>query len=379
MTRNLLSLGLLRNGKVYPSKQLAMQGLVQTATNDGVAKLARYLDPIVGGDPIIRTLVGFYANADEMEKAKKLLWSSHKYDVTEGKNAYGYYLTIGSTIYDSKPKDDFSTKSAQGYSVERIERANSGRYYAILKRPMGDYVVAAGYDIKDGTWAQGYYDYKTYEDLYIDDVAYILTKSLTVPTGYQYRVTCIHYAKKNIFDPIGMENTYFHANEEIYARMASQYRFDKELNRAVDVGKGNPSFGPLFESGGAGAISSTEDYGRFAETLTHMGVAPTGARILSERTVELMRSDCLTDVNRHTFDWPRFRGYGYGYGVRVLKDPGLSGNLTPAGEFGWGGMAGAYVHCEPATQTSIVYMQHMVRNKEDIIHPRLRNMVYAGL
>ena len=187
------------------------------------------------------------------------------------------------------------------------------------------------------------------------------------------------YAKKNIFEPIGMENTYFHADESIYARMASQYRFDKELNRAVDVGKGNPSFGPLFESGGAGVISCTEDYGRFAETLTHLGVAPTGERVLAERTVELMRSDCLTDVNRATFDWPRFRGYGYGYGVRVLKDPGLSGNLTPAGEFGWGGMAGAYVHCEPGTQTSIVYMQHMLKNKEDIIHPRLRNLVYAGL
>ena len=187
------------------------------------------------------------------------------------------------------------------------------------------------------------------------------------------------YAKKNIFDPIGMENTYFHADEAIYARMASQYRFDKELNRAVDVGKGNPSFGPLFESGGAGAISCTEDYGRFAETLTHLGVAPTGERVLAERTVELMRSDCLTDVNRATFDWPRFRGYGYGFGVRVLKDPAASGNLTPAGEFGWGGMAGAYVHCEPATQTSIVYMQHMLKNKEDIIHPRLRNLVYAGL
>lgn len=187
------------------------------------------------------------------------------------------------------------------------------------------------------------------------------------------------YAKKNIFDPIGMENTYFHANEEIYARMASQYRYDKETNRPVDMGKERGSFGPLFESGGAGAISSTEDYGRFAETLTHMGVAPTGERILSERTVELMRSDCLTDVNRATFDWPRFRGYGYGFGVRVLKDPAASGNLTPAGEFGWGGMAGAYVHCEPATETSIVYMQHMIKNKEDIIHPRLRNMVYAGL
>lgn len=67
MIKNLYSLGLLRNGKVYANKELAMQGLTQAGTNDGVAKLARYLYPIAGGDPEIRTLVGFYANADEME------------------------------------------------------------------------------------------------------------------------------------------------------------------------------------------------------------------------------------------------------------------------------------------------------------------------
>ena len=58
-------MGLLRNGKVYPSKQLAYQAFEQ-GTNDGVAKLARYLDNSLGGEPIIRTLVGFYANAEEM-------------------------------------------------------------------------------------------------------------------------------------------------------------------------------------------------------------------------------------------------------------------------------------------------------------------------
>lgn len=69
MIKNLYSLGLLRNGKVYANKELAEQGLTQSATNDGVAKLARYLVPVMGGDPIIRTLVGFYANAAEMEDA----------------------------------------------------------------------------------------------------------------------------------------------------------------------------------------------------------------------------------------------------------------------------------------------------------------------
>lgn len=65
MNKNLISLGLLRNGKVYGTKQLAIQGLTQAATNDGVAKLARYLDE----NNVIRTVVGFYADAAEMEDA----------------------------------------------------------------------------------------------------------------------------------------------------------------------------------------------------------------------------------------------------------------------------------------------------------------------
>ena len=65
MNKNLISLGLLRNGKVYGTKELAFQGLTQDATNDGVAKLARYLDK----NNIIRTVVGFYADAAEMENA----------------------------------------------------------------------------------------------------------------------------------------------------------------------------------------------------------------------------------------------------------------------------------------------------------------------
>ena len=65
MNKNLISLGLLRNGKVYGTKQLAIQELTKVATNDGVAKLARYL----GENNIIRTIVGFYADAAEMEDA----------------------------------------------------------------------------------------------------------------------------------------------------------------------------------------------------------------------------------------------------------------------------------------------------------------------
>lgn len=49
--------------------------------------------------------------------------------------------------------------------------------------------------------------YKTYEDLYYNTSVYTLAKTLTVPTGYQYRVTCTHYAKKNLLSTQKINNT----------------------------------------------------------------------------------------------------------------------------------------------------------------------------
>lgn len=49
--------------------------------------------------------------------------------------------------------------------------------------------------------------YATYEDLYIDSSAYILTKTIYAPTGYQYRATCTHYAKKSVLSTEKINNT----------------------------------------------------------------------------------------------------------------------------------------------------------------------------
>ena len=49
--------------------------------------------------------------------------------------------------------------------------------------------------------------YTKYTDLYIEDNAYTLSKSITVPSGYQYRVTCVHYAKKSLLSTEKINNT----------------------------------------------------------------------------------------------------------------------------------------------------------------------------
>ena len=188
------------------------------------------------------------------------------------------------------------------------------------------------------------------------------------------------FVQKNIFDPIGMKRSYFHLTDDLIPQMAMQYKFDATLNKAVKYGFRNDHiFGPNFESGGAGCISCLDDYILFAETLTHKGVAPNGNRILAAATVDLMRTDCLDDKTRPDFNWEAFKGYGYGFGVRTLVKPQIGGTISTLGEFGWGGAAGAYVHADPAREISIVYLQHMLNNKEAIVHPRLRNLVYAAL
>ncbi len=42
------------------------------------------------------------------------------------------------------------------------------------------------------SWSQ----YDKYTDLYSNSTVYALTKTITPPSGYQYRITCTHYAKK---------------------------------------------------------------------------------------------------------------------------------------------------------------------------------------
>ena len=49
--------------------------------------------------------------------------------------------------------------------------------------------------------------YIKYTDLYVDSTGYTLSKSITVPSGYQYRVTCVHYAKKSLLSTQKLSNT----------------------------------------------------------------------------------------------------------------------------------------------------------------------------
>ncbi|MDO4618258.1 MAG: serine hydrolase domain-containing protein [Clostridia bacterium] len=202
------------------------------------------------------------------------------------------------------------------------------------------------------------------------------------------------YVKENIFSPIGIEDIYYHRDDEIKDRMASQYHLlndstddlvkaqisgDKS-GKVIKVSKDSDFvFGTEYDSGGAGIVVSVSEYARFASTLANNGIAPNGEKIISGKTIDLLRTNQLNSEQLKIFDWKQIRGYGYGLGVRTLIDKVKSGSNGPLGEFGWGGAAGATLLCDPENEIAFFYAHHMLNPQEDYYQPRLRNVFYGCL
>lgn len=186
------------------------------------------------------------------------------------------------------------------------------------------------------------------------------------------------YVKAHIFDPLGMTRSAFHMTPGTESQFAAQYRYSDEKRVAEPIPLGAVHIlGPEHDSGGAGIISCVDDYAKFVDAMACGGVGATGERILSRAAIDLMRENQLGETQLRDFNWSQLAGYGYGLGVRTVIDRAAGGVMSPVGEFGWGGAAGAYVMIDPANRLSVFYAQHMLNNMEPYVHPRIRNIVYG--
>lgn len=154
------------------------------------------------------------------------------------------------------------------------------------------------------------------------------------------------YVREHIFEPLGMKDSTFLLPIERYEEVAAHYAFNAELGKPVLRSK-VPSYriGTRHASGGAGCVSTVEDYIKFAEALR------TGEKLLKRDTVKLMITDRLTDHQKRTLT---FTTHGYGLGMRAP----LEGH--PRTDYGWGGAAGAYLAIDEPHGISLFYAQHVL-------------------
>ena len=187
------------------------------------------------------------------------------------------------------------------------------------------------------------------------------------------------YLKKNIWEPLHMNDTFFAKPMNDLPRLATQFICNEQGIVPMEPSC-NYQLSESYESGGAGLISTTEDYIRFGDALACGGVSKDGACILKPETIELMKTNLLGPVSREEIARNMGRtGYGYACGVQVLLEPELLNSPAPAGIFGWDGAAGSVLVMDPASRLSMVYTMH-VRNcgfAYGEVHPTLRDLLFA--
>ena len=152
-----------------------------------------------------------------------------------------------------------------------------------------------------------------------------------------------------IFRPLGMKDSGFSVPQAQQGRLAQAFPIDPATGdkiALIDV-----TTPPRYESGGGGAVSTTDDYVRFAQALLNGGRLDR-ARLLSRTTVAFMASDHLGPISATI----RRPGYTFGLGFQVRKDVGLDGQSGSIGEYGWAGAGGTYFWVDPKEQVVAILM-----------------------
>jgi CubicO group peptidase (beta-lactamase class C family) len=164
------------------------------------------------------------------------------------------------------------------------------------------------------------------------------------------------FLEKRIFKPLAMVDTAFYVPAAKLKRFAELYDYDESGKFHVLTGGLNHDFSamPAFPSGGGGLVSTAADYMRFCQMLLNGGQLD-GVRLLSPRTVELMRTNALTP-SMVTLS----PGAGFGLDFAVYTDTVAAGGYYGKGTFYWGGAAGTWFWIDPTDELIVIGMIQQV-------------------
>lgn len=187
------------------------------------------------------------------------------------------------------------------------------------------------------------------------------------------------YQKKYILDPLGMEKTGFLSTLSAPPVTPPLYAINTTtLESDLLAHPYRHGLHDKFQSGGAGLLSTVEDYSKFSSAMACGGVSKDGYRILKPETISMMKREQLKNFALDsTFSCAAGPGYGYGLGVRTRLERS-EGQRVPLGEFGWDGAAGSYVLMDTDNNISIFFATHLCQwpSKVAGIHARIRDLVY---
>lgn len=171
------------------------------------------------------------------------------------------------------------------------------------------------------------------------------------------------FMQEEIFEPLGMKDTAFWVPEEKQHRLAKVYETvnEKNGNRSMRLYTGDNlavrndmAEPPAYEAGGAGLVSTLDDYMKFARMLRQNGTLGE-KQILKPETVRYMCSGQLLPEQQKDMEKSLgLEGYSYANLMRVCKNPSQAVTLAKEGEYGWDGWLGMYFANFPNEKMTIL-------------------------
>jgi CubicO group peptidase (beta-lactamase class C family) len=159
------------------------------------------------------------------------------------------------------------------------------------------------------------------------------------------------FLRTRIFEPLGMVDSFFWVPDDKAHRFGPAYTpAPKTGKRIVQDHPSNSRWrNPAsFPSGGAGLVSTADDYLKFARMILGRGRSG-DVRILSRPTWELMTTDHLTPEERATpfLGLPFWTAMGFGLGLSIADNPMNQDWLGSPGRLGWPGAYGTWWVADP--------------------------------
>ncbi len=180
------------------------------------------------------------------------------------------------------------------------------------------------------------------------------------------------FVAQRITGPLGMMDTHFFLPEEKIGRFTPVYGVDEKGGLKL-VESPRDSFyvkGPrVCFAGGAGLLSTANDYARFLCMLLKGGELD-GARILSPKSVELMTVDHVGEL---------YGSQGFGLGFWVTNRLGRNGQPGTVGAFGWSGAYHTMYWVDPAEQLVCVLMTKLLPSTGSDLQGKFRTLVYQSI
>ncbi|WP_424103027.1 serine hydrolase domain-containing protein [Moorena producens] len=214
------------------------------------------------------------------------------------------------------------------------------------------------------------------------------------------RQTLAEFLQERVFEPLEMKDTSFYVPPSKRNRLAAVYipNFEngglirmgttpKEIVPGLIMDEAYPyKTGDTYFSGGAGLVSTPDDYVRFLQMLLNKGKLKSRdgrkiVRIAKPKTVKKFLSvrDNDKETNEVLTEFFNIAGYKFTNGFVVKDDPNASNKPSSVGSFQWAGVYNTHYFADPKRKLIGVVMTQLFPSLQTDLRHKYESLTYQAL